>query len=492
MFTRSDHVAQLAALSRSQAMIEFKLDGTIIKANEIFLNAFGYTLDEVKGANHAMFVETATRTSEDYRRFWSDLRAGKVRTAEFKRIGKGGREVWIQGSYTPVFKSGGGAAPYKILKIATDITAERLRRAEIEGQIAAINRAQGVISFDLTGTVLDANANFLAVLGYRLDEVKGKHHAMFVTPQEHQSAAYRAFWSALAQGQFQADRYRRLGKGGREVWIQASYNPIFDMNGKPLKVVKFATDITKNVDEELSRAAAVRAIDADLGQVVDVVSSVSRDATSTAVASSQTSVNVQAVASGAEELVASVAEISRQVSQARDIGTEAVAQAGRTNTIVSGLSTAAQRIGDVVQLIQTIAAQTNLLALNATIEAARAGEAGQGFAVVASEVKNLATQTAKATEEIAAQIASVQTSTENAVTALDGITSTIRRISDISSAIASAVEEQSAVTTEMSSNMRVAADGVTTISANMNTIAQSTRLIGDAAGKVRAASKALV
>jgi methyl-accepting chemotaxis protein len=237
-----DALAQAAAIRKSQAVIEFKLDGTIITANENFLNAMGYSFAEIQGQHHSTFVDPATRDSAGYREFWARLNRGEFQAGEYKRVAKGGRNIWIQASYNPILDAKG--RPIKVIKFATDITAQKIRSMEDAGKIAAMDRAQAVIEFNMDGTIITANDNFLKTMGYSLAEIQHRHHSMFVTPEDRSSAAYREFWAALNRGNHQAAEYKRLGKDGKEVWILATYNPIFDEAGKPFKVVKFATDVS--------------------------------------------------------------------------------------------------------------------------------------------------------------------------------------------------------------------------------------------------------
>jgi methyl-accepting chemotaxis protein len=418
-----EDAGKISAIGRAQAMIEFDLDGTILTANDIFLASVGYRLDEIQGQHHRMFVAPAERDSAAYREFWAKLASGEFQSGEYKRFGKGGKEVWILASYNPILDDTG--KPFKVVKFASDITADKLKTANYAGQIEAIGKSQAVIEFSMDGHVLTANANFLAALGYTLAEIQGRHHSLFVPAEQRDGEAYRAFWASLNRGDFQSGEYERVGKGGRQVWIQASYNPIRDLNGKPFKVVKYASDTTMQVLARM-RSEKVRGM-------------------------------MESVAAGAEELNASVREISAAMSKSRETATMAVNRVEAADQQAQRLSEAAESMSSIVQLIGDITGQINLLALNATIESARAGEAGRGFAVVASEVKNLANQAKQATDKIEQEIGNLNGISGDVVGALSSIKKAIQEVSEYVTSTAVAVEQQSAVTSEMSNGMQRAA-----------------------------------
>jgi methyl-accepting chemotaxis protein len=546
--TNADYAGQIAAISKSQAVIEFRMDGTIVNANENFLKTMGYALDEIKGKHHSMFADDAYRNSADYREFWAKLNRGEYQSGEYRRIGKGGKEIWIQASYNPILDLNG--KPFKVVKYATDITAQKNTNADYAGQIAAISKSQAVIEFKMDGTIVQANDNFLRALGYMADEIRGKHHGLFVEENYRNSPEYREFWAKLNQGEFQSGEYKRIGKGGREVWIQASYNPILDLNGKPFKVVKYASDITpqKAAAEDLRRkvdsmlVAVSAASRGDLTQEISVsgqdaigqmgsglsqllsnlrnsiskigqtaatlstssgeLSTVSQQMSANAeetssqanvvsAAGEQVNRNLQTVATGSEEMSVSIKEIAKNATEAAKVATEAVKAAQATNATVSKLGESSVEIGQVIKVITSIAQQTNLLALNATIEAARAGEAGKGFAVVANEVKELAKETAKATEDISRKIESIQVDTKGAVEAIGTITKIITQVNDISNSIASAVEEQNATTNEMSRNVTEAARGASEIAKNIAGVAEAAQSTSHGAGDSQRAAQQL-
>lgn len=362
--------AYLRAITSTQAIIELRPDGTIIDANPNFLATVGYTLSDVVGRHHRMFVPEAEHESTDYQQFWARLAAGHPNTGIYRRIAAGGRDIWIQGSYTPICDRHGRV--YKIIKQAVDVTESQRQQADLNGQLEAINRSQAVISFKPDGTIIDANDNFLNALGYRRDEIVGHHHRMFVQPDERESDEYRRFWEGLRQGQYKSELFARLHKDGSLVWIQASYNPIFDPSGQPFKIVKYATDVT-------TQHRAVAHLHSSLTTLSDTVPAIASDARTAGESSTDAAGRAQDGDDIVEQLVNRISAINDRASD----------------------------MARIVDTLDSLAFQTNILALNASVEAARAGQHGRGFGVVAQEVRQLSNHSAEAARNIASLIRDV-------------------------------------------------------------------------------------
>jgi methyl-accepting chemotaxis protein len=397
---------QLDALSRSMAVIEFSPTGIITNANENFLKTFGYELDEIVGKHHRMFVLPETQATSEYAAFWERLRRGEFFSDEYLRVGRDGKEIWIQATYNPVISENGVVD--KVVKYATDITHAKRANALIRSQTDAVNRAFAVIEFDLQGHILTANENFLSVMGYSISEVVGRHHRIFVSNAYANSDEYARFWKDLRTGRYHRGEFHRVGKGGRDVYIQASYSPIFAIDNSVSSVIKYASDITTAMNARIQSNEVSRS-----------------------------------VCTGVSEMTSTNNEISKNVSSTAGLAKIAEELSLTANDNVKSLGDESRSIEKVVEMIRELTDQTNLLALNATIESARAGEAGKGFAIVASEVKDLARQTASATRSIEGTVEQIQAKVNEVMKSMNSISTSVSNVSNNMNMISAAVEEQS-------------------------------------------------
>jgi methyl-accepting chemotaxis protein len=422
----NEFTGKVAAMDRGQAVIEFDLTGTVLTANTNFLDVMGYTLAEVAGQHHRIFCDPAYTATDEYRQFWEKLGAGGFHSGEYRRVGKGGKEVWIQATYNPILDEGG--KPFKVVKFAVDVTQAKMHAAEVQARITAVDRAQAVIEFDLDGNVLTANDNFLRTMGYSLREILGHHHSEFCDGDYIRSPEYRDFWIRLGTGEVLAGRFHRKGKYGRDVHIQATYNPILDLSGTPYKVVKYAYDVTADVEREARITTGTGAMTASVRDLAASIEDIARSSQTATGLAGETQDNAQ---QGVEALRASLQAIAL-------------------------IQKSSNSITEIVRVMGEIANQTNLLAFNASIEAARAGEHGVGFSIVAGEVRKLAERSFEASQQIgrlieesADRVAQGSEVSKRAEAAFERIVDSVTRTNDTIRSISASTQQQQAASRQV-------------------------------------------
>lgn len=398
------------ALDKSQAIISFTPEGVILHANENFLSATGYRLEDIVGKHHSIFCEDAYTRSDEYKEFWADLRDGNFQSNSFKRINRSGKAIYIQATYNPIHDDDGNVVG--VIKYCTDITIPTLKTAE------AVARTQASITFTPEGIIKDANETFLAATGYRLDEIQGQHHRMFCPPDIANSPEYQTFWSDLAAGVANTGEFKRVNRHGDVLWLRASYSPDYDNSGKVISVTKLASDITQE------RKVKERTIDIST-----------------------------TTASAIAEMNQSITEIAKSMSGARQTARVTSSSVDGTKEVVGRLSSTSESMSKTVEFIYSIADQINLLALNAAVEAARAGEAGRGFAVVAGEVKNLANSATNFTQSIAKEIEAVQAISGEISENMEQMITSISDLSASTDSVATAIEQQNIVVSDIANQM---------------------------------------